>query len=555
MATPSVIIAGAGPSGLILAIILRKSGVSVRIIDKETTHRVGSRGSTIQPRTLELYDILGVLPDILKIGATLPSIAKYDHGEIRPTSMVKLADILEPTPDIPHPNAINVSQDLHEEILRNHLRMLGCSVELGSELRSFEQFPDHVVAHIVTIDSEGKQKEESTRYDWLVGTDGAHSVVRKQLGLSFLGETRTEDHIALGDITVEEGAEPGFWHMWTIPPKMMVLRSSSSTSKVFMFAYSGRPEHLADKTLTRDEFIEEFYAMTGRRDIKFGLATWMTNYRPNMRMVDKMRDGRVFIAGDAAHCHSPTGGQGLNSSVQDSANLGWKLALAAKGLASPTLLDTYSAERLRVIAQMLKLTTELYNQSFDALRAGAEADDKVWSRGGDLRMLGVNYCGSAIVLEAGAVPGGASTDSPYSQAHVDGARVQAGYRAPDASGLVCVRSGSGSDTDTSKMTSLFAVFSAAMHTVLLFGHGDEANVAEVLAGLPKDAVRAVEVLAPGQRTAGSVLVLEDQAGHAYAGYGMNANEPTVVVVRPDGVVGAVVSSVEGVEQYFKKIFL
>ncbi|KAJ7662139.1 FAD binding domain-containing protein [Mycena polygramma] len=541
----SVLIAGAGPSGLILALVLLKNGFSVRIIDKELKHRVGSRGSGVQPRTLELYDILGILPDILKAGEPIPLRAVYEPGEIKPHAMLNVVERIEPTPDTPYPNAYNINQDVHEEVLRAHLQKLGCFVELGSELRGFEQFPDHIVAHIVRTDANGTQIEERTRFDWLVGTDGAHSVVRKQLGLSFLGETRAE-HIAIGDIVVEEGVDPAFWHKWNVAPKLIALRSSGTKSKVFMFAYSGRPEHLADTPITREEFIENFYAITRRPDIKFGPTTWLSNWRPNMRMVDTMRSGRVFIAGDAAHCHSPTGGQGLNSCVQDVINLGWKLALVHKGLAAPALLDTYSEERLRVIAQMLKLTTELYNKTFNT--AGkADAGDSGSARGPDLSMLGVNYCGSSIVLEDEAgMPG----TSAYAKA--ESGPTRAAYRAPDASGLVRA----GDDVPTH----LFAIFSASAHTVLLFG-GDaaaHAGVAEVLDPLPEETVRTVQIVPQGQTagaSAGSALVMEDREGHAYAGYGVPVDKLTVVMVRPDGVVGATVTGAEGVERYFRNILL
>ncbi|KAJ7481766.1 FAD binding domain-containing protein [Mycena latifolia] len=553
MPSPSVLIAGAGPSGLILALVLLQNGVPVRIIEKEPKHRIGSRGTGVQPRTLELYDILGIFPSIQKVGETVPSMARYKPGDIEPFAVTKIAEWVEPTPAVPHANSLCLSQEFHEEILRDHLQKLSCSVELATELRGFEQFPDYVVANIVKTDTDGKEKAESTKFDWLVGADGARGIVRKQLGLSFLGETHEEQHIALGDIVIEEGVDPGLWHMWTIPRKLLALRSSGSTDKTFMFAYSGRPEHLAEKTLTREEFIEDFYELTSRRDVKFGAATWMTNWRPNMRMVDTMRSGRVFIAGDAAHCHSPTGGQGLNSSVQDVANLGWKLALVHKGLAPTSLLDTYSEERIRVIAQMLKLTTDLYNKTFDQVAMGAEAaDDSGWKRGGDLSMLGVNYRGSSIVLEDAAGAGAAASASAYAKAA--DSRVQAAYRAPDAPGLV--RAGS-SDAPTT----LFAVFRASVHTVLLF-RGDAAagaSISGVLGRLPQDAVRSVLVVPQGQ-TAGDdatlfAEALEDRAGHAYAGYGLIPGELAVVVVRPDGVVGAVVPDAEGVEHYFRKIFV
>ncbi|KAF8178161.1 FAD binding domain-containing protein [Mycena galopus ATCC 62051] len=535
MVTPSVLIAGAGPSGLILAFILLQNGVSVRIIDKETNHRIGSRGAAIQPRTLELYDILGILPNIRKAGVPIPPMEKYERGELKSMGSIILSPNLEPTPDTPYPNVHNIRQDYHEDILRAYLEKLSCSVELGTELVSFEQFPDRVVARIVKTDSDGSHHEETTTFDWLVGTDGAHSVVRRQLGLCFLGETREGD-VALGDIIVEEGLDPKSWHMWQEPPKLLILRSGS-TSNMFMFLCSGHSHDLTDKTMTREEFIEHFYALTDRRDVKFGPATWLSTWRPNIRMVDNMRVGRAFIAGDAAHCHSPTGGQGLNSSVQDAANLGWKLALVQKGLAPPALLDTYSEERLRVIAQMLKLTTDLYVNTFKG-----KTNDDSWARLGSLNMLSVNYSGSSIVQEDSDPVVGANAYS------LGRSGVQAAYRAPDAPGLVRARS-------EDAPTTLFSVFSVAVHTVLLFG-GEKTSRAEVLRRLPKAAVKAVQLLPQGQTaddSATSALVLEDRAGHAFAGYRVPVDKLTVVVVRPDGVVGAVVPDAEGVEQYFKKI--
>ncbi|KAJ6481833.1 hypothetical protein C8R45DRAFT_1100240 [Mycena sanguinolenta] len=409
--------AGAGPAGLVLALILLKNGVSVRIIDKEMEHRIGSRGSGIQPRTLELYHILGA-----------KAMANYVRGEIKPVGTVTLNEHTEPTLDTPHPVAYIVTQDIHEEILRAYLQDFSCSVELGSQLLSFEQFPDSVVARVAKTDSDGNTVEESTRFGWLVGTDGAHSVVRKQLGLSFLGETQSQ-HVALGDIVVE-GLDPKFWHMWNESPKLLLLRPSGSNSKVFMLVFIDRSKAFVNKTFTREELIDEFYAMTDRRDITFGPATWLSTYRSvGLRSFSRTLDispqakyahGRPDACGARIYCRrcsalsSPAGGQGLNSSVQDVINLGWKLALVQKGLAPEALLDTYAQERLR--------------KSFH----GDSNIQEGWFRGGDIQMLSVNYCGSSIVLEADAVQGPNVT--PYSKTSTG--RVQAAYRAPDAPGLV-----------------------------------------------------------------------------------------------------------------------
>lgn len=260
---------------------------------------------------------------------------------------------------------------------------------------------------------------------------------------------------------------------------------------------------------------------------------------------------------DAAHCHSPAGGQGLNSSVQDAANLGWKLALVVKGLASPALLDTYAEERLRVIAQMLELTTALYTKTFAGFTAGVDAE--AWTRGREMSMLGVNYYGSSIVREeadadaAGTLGAAGASASAYAQA--EGLRVQAAYRAPDASGLVRL------GTQDAVTTTLFAVFSAAAHTVLVFGGdaSERVGVAALVERFPGGIVRVVEVRAKGQPAGdvggGSALVLEDREGHAFRGYGVQPGALVVVVVRPDGVVGAVANDAGGVEKYFEKILI
>ncbi|KAJ7289168.1 FAD binding domain-containing protein [Mycena rebaudengoi] len=541
---PTVLIAGAGPSGLVLALTLLKNGIPVRIIDKEPKYSIGARGAAVQVRTLELYAILGI-PEIVQEGKYLLPMALYKPGEIKPEKTVALQPWKEPTPNLPHANCLIVSQDRHEEILRAHLEKLLVSVELGSELRSFEQFPDHIVAHIVKTDSDGKQSEESTKFGWLIGTDGAHSIVRKQLGLSFLGETKSQGQMALGDIVVEEGVDPNLWHVWSLDSQLMLLRMNGPTSKEGTFMYSGQPEHLKGKILTREEFIEEFYTVTGRRDVKFGEVKWLSSYTPNMRMVDRFRDGRVFVAGDAAHCHSPTGGQGLNASVQDSINLGWKLALVQKGLAPATLLDTYNEERIRVVAHMLHITTQLFEKTFGSTKGNGEQ----WERGSEMNMLGVNYRGSSIVVDAESTLSGSGA---YTSSEDGG--VQVAYRAPDASGLVTL----GSDAPTT----LFTIFSPAMHTVLVFGsdattHG---TVADALKCYSAELVQSMLLLPQGQATTESDVapftrVWEDREGHAYTGYGVPPAALTLVVVRPDGYVGVVTKAAEDLGRYFGKIFI
>ncbi|KAJ7167514.1 FAD binding domain-containing protein [Mycena filopes] len=516
MTPPSVLIAGAGPSGLVLAISLRQNGVPVRIIDKEPGPHVGNRGAGIMPRTLELYATLGILDDILSNARALVPMAMYDHGQLVPKSTLLLVEHHEPTPDVPHPNTLALNQDRHEEILRAYLEKLACTVEFGTELRSFEQSGESVVARTLKTAADGTESEETTE-------DGAHSSVRRQLGLSFLGETRTDKLQALGDIEVEEGLGSDFWHMWNAGAKMILLmQTRNASSKVFTFIYSNRSDKLEDVPSTRDAFVEEFYEVSGRRDVKFGKAAWLSKYRANIRMVDKLRDGRVFVAGDAAHCHTPSGGQGpelLRPRLRPIS--AGSSRSCHKGLAPTSLLDTYNEERLRVIAFMLDLTTARH----DEVAADLKKQGFKMQHPDRMRMLGVNYRGSSIVCEEPGV--GVELDA---YAGAAGGKIQAAYRAPDAPELVAAGPGT-----PSAATRLFDVFRGTTHTALVFGGDVERATAS-------DAQKFD-------------AVLEDRAGHAYRVYGVDAEALTVVVVRPDGFVGVVASNAEGIQRYFQKILI
>ncbi|EMD33646.1 hypothetical protein CERSUDRAFT_117754 [Gelatoporia subvermispora B] len=548
--TIPVLIVGAGPAGLVAALTLLKNGIPVRIIDKAAEFHVGRRGRGIQPRTLELFHMLGVLPDIMTASAEIVSTRVYKMpGGTEVISGFTMSPPVEPTPSTPFPRARSLGQDWSEGILREHLAKLGCHVELGTELLSFEQHPDHVTARIAKR-QDGKDSEETVNCHYLVGTDGGKGVVRKQLGLSFLGETRgSEQHIVVADFQLS-GLDPQFAHQWGEPSTKFVSLRPPEHDGYWTLLGGGKIDH-AKIVADKDELVAFLRAGTDRDDITVGHVKWTSEYRPNIRMVDKFGEGRVFLAGDAAHVHPPTGGQGLNSSVQDAFNLGWKLALVEKGLATPALLASYNEERLPVIAAMLKKSGELLTKTFKA-KAG---DTTPWQRGGALMQLGVNYRWSSIVVDewAGAEDVPEKPVDAYGGAGAEGI-VRGGDRAPDAPGLQKIK---GPDA-LGDVTSLFSIFSAAYHTVLVLTSSAE-EASTVLAGLkqyPADIIRSV-VIAPAGSPAPAVdadIVLEDRDGHAYAGYGIEQGQLAVVIVRPDDYVGGLVRGEQGVESYFARVF-
>ncbi|KIY53608.1 hypothetical protein FISHEDRAFT_32989, partial [Fistulina hepatica ATCC 64428] len=533
---------GAGPTGLVLALALAKNGVPVRVIDKLITPRIGQKGSGIQPRTQDVYQFLGVQDDIAAAGYMVPKLHLYKlPGGTEVEKVIEMVPILEPTPALPHRNSIMLGQDLHEAILRKHLQKAGYSVENGVELRSYEQFNDHVEVVLAKHSADGSDIRETAVFDYVVGCDGAKSVVRHGAAFTFEGETRVDEALAIGDIYVVEGlSSETKWHAWGIAKTGMVtMRNCPDVSdRLFSFMIS-LPGRVDEVVTGRDKVIDAFYEISGRRDVEFGKLVWLSKYQPNIRMVNDFRMNRVFVAGDAAHAHSPTGGQGLNSSVQDAYNLAWKLVLVLKGRASPTLLDSYSSERIPVIAEMLNMSTRLLNKTFEH----HPDPDSTFRRGGALNQLGVNYRGSPIVIDERTPEGQTKNPSVYVATGI----LQAGDRAPDAP--------LNKDGATVR---LFDIFKPAEHHVLVFSTNRDAvnTVAAAVSTFPAGIVSA-SVIVPAGASVNDVKlpVLEDKDGTSYTAYDIcNPTETTIVIVRPDGVVGAVLVSTEGINRYFAKIF-
>ncbi|KIY46797.1 hypothetical protein FISHEDRAFT_75323 [Fistulina hepatica ATCC 64428] len=540
-ALPNVLVVGAGPTGLVLALALAKNGIHVRVIDKLTTPRIGQKGPGIQPRTQDVYQFLGVLNDIAAAGHLVPKMYHYKlPGGTEVEKVTEMMPILEPSPALPHRNVFMLGQDLHEAILRKHLQKAGYNVENGVELRSYEQFDDHVEVVLAKHNADGSDIRETAVFDYMVGCDGAKSVVRHGAAFTFEGETRVDEALAIGDIYVAEGlSRETKWHAWGIAKTgMVMMRTCPDVSdRLFSFVVS-LPGRVDEVVSGRDKMIDAFYEISGRRDVKFGELVWLSKYQPNIRMVNDFRMNRVFVAGDAAHAHSPTGGQGLNSSVQDSYNLAWKLALVLKGLAPPTLLDSYSSERIPVIAEMLNMSTRLLNKTFEHLPDPVST----WRRDGALNQLGVNYRGSPIVIDERTPEGQTKNPSVYVATGI----LQAGDRAPDAplnKGGATVR--------------LFDIFKPAEHHVLIFSTNKDVvdTVSAAVSTFPAGTVSASVVVPAGASIDVKLPVLEDKDGAAYTAYNIyNPTETTIVIVRPDGVVGAVLVNTDGIKRYLAKIF-
>ncbi|HEY2665107.1 MAG TPA: FAD-dependent monooxygenase [Candidatus Binataceae bacterium] len=304
-----ILIAGAGPTGLTLALDLARRGISFRLIEAAATPFEGSRGKGIQPRTLEIFDDLGVIDAILAAGAVYPKFRTHlGSFSLRAGS---LASFKQPTESVPYPNLWMVSQARTEAILRERLRALGGEVEFGKALGTFKQNEHEVCATLST--------GETVRADFLVGADGGHSMVRKALGLRFEGGALDDQPMLVADVEID-GLDRRDWHLWPFVKGGVIGLCPLPHTSLFQFTSKAR---------TAAASVEDaVHKATGHRVRR---VAWSSIYQPAVRMVDRYRVGRVFLAGDAAHVHPPAGGQGLNTGVQDAYNLGWKLAYVARG--------------------------------------------------------------------------------------------------------------------------------------------------------------------------------------------------------------------------------
>ncbi|MEV3963580.1 FAD-dependent monooxygenase [Nocardia sp. NPDC050193] len=319
--SPSVLIAGAGPTGLALALDLARRNIAVRIVDKAVEFCPGSRGDGIQPRTLEVFDDLGVLDAVWTAGAPAPVMRAYFDGQ--PVGERRMAEPVDPTPAVPYPNGWFLGQAQTETILRTRLAEFGVRVELGTTLVSFTQDEASVTAHL-----SSDRGPETVRSAYLVGADGGASTVRKQAGIAFAGTTDESLRMLLGDVRADAlDHDYGYWFAAAAEPTRGIALSPLPGGRHFQFAAP-----FADGTEPTLETLQAaMNRWSGRTDITLTDLTWATVWRPNIRLAERFRAGRVLLAGDAAHVHPPTGGQGMNTGIQDAYNLGWKLAAALAG--------------------------------------------------------------------------------------------------------------------------------------------------------------------------------------------------------------------------------
>ncbi|KAI2631201.1 FAD binding domain-containing protein [Xylaria nigripes] len=341
-----VLIVGAGPTGMTMALELVMQGISFRIIDKATERSPHSRALVLQPRTLEIFNRhKGIgLENLIRL-STRPTIAcVYMSG--KKVAEVNSGDIKTPGTRFPNPAA--VSQCETERWLESTLAKHGVQVELGVEAKRITQDADGVSV-IVSTDNSA---EDEIRAKFVVGADGAHSVVRHAAkNLTFNGDAYPQDLIC-ADIYMDTQMPGGRIYVCLGKGVLIVIPLKDGMVRLVV----SRP----GQDTTRDPKLEDFQDAVRDFFPRGGFlhdATWFTRFRLHHRGVNRYRDGRLFVAGDAAHIHSPMGGQGMNTGIQDAANLGWKLAAVLRHEKPDSFLDSYHNERHR-LGQYLLVNTD-----------------------------------------------------------------------------------------------------------------------------------------------------------------------------------------------------
>lgn len=480
-ASVEVLICGAGAAGLTLAIDLARRGVAIRLIDKLPAPFAGSRGKGIQPRTLEVFEDLGVVDRLAALGGPYPTqrLHAADGTHLDTQEIVTSP----PTAQEPYRTPLMIPQFRTEAVLRERLAELGGAPEYGRELTGFDQDADGVTATVA-----GPDGVETIRCRWLVGGDGGRSFVRRALDIGFPGKTLGVRAV-VADIELD-GLSRDAWHragegdmdrqigFCPLPhTDLFQLQAPIPLEGEFDLSAAGL-----------QAFVDSRWPSGG---LTVGKVAWASAYGMNARLADRYRVGRVLLIGDAAHIHPPTGGQGLNTSVQDAYNLGWKLAAVLAG-APDALIDTYEEERRPIAAGMLGLATGLLDKA-------KQGDMK---RGREVHQLDLGYRFSSLALEAER-PEGA---------------LQPGDRAPD--GLLRGAAG--------RPVRLFDLLAGPHWTLLARGVGPTALPA------PRPGLRIHAIGAAGE--------LHDPDDALAATYGLADGE--LVLIRPDGYVATILAATD-----------
>lgn len=525
------LIVGAGPVGLTLACQLQRYGVSFRIVDKLDGPVIRTKAAAIWSRTFEFLSQLGLEKEFLEAGLHCCSANLYADGK-------RFLKLHFDTVDSFYNFVLMIPQHATERLLREELAKNGVEVHYNCGLNSLEDTRERVTV--------GLSNGESLTCRWLVGCDGAHSAVRRALGLQFAGE-KLDSNWVVADLYLEQAA--------TKEEIMIVMHDSGPTALFPLGDMFYRVVAQVDEVAEAGDF--EGAAGALRRlfaERVAGLATMgevkdAGYFAIHERQVEKYQKGRVFLAGDAAHVHSPLGGQGMNTGMHDAYNLGWKIGLVSKGLASEALLETYNGERFPIGKKLVQATsfgTKMVTQRQPLVAALRKQAAKILTQlpvvqhkaRDTLTEVNIHYRGGPLSKEPEAFP----------RAWRFKKGVRSGERAPDAVA-----------TSNGRETRLMYHLTGCRFHLLLFG-GEEQDCWSAFSPWVdrvrekySDLVQIVwigvdEALPPNAEGELHLIDQTEELHHLYA-----ATEPSAYLLRPDAYVAYRSQSLkaEELDDYFK----
>ncbi|NJP50561.1 pentachlorophenol monooxygenase [Streptomyces sp. SBST2-5] len=408
-----VLIVGAGPTGLTLGIDLARRGVDALVVERGQGLFPGSRGKGFQPRTMEVFDDLGVVEAIRAAGSGYPVGMIWRDGE-RLGEHRMFDPVEDGESDSPYLEPCMLPQWRTQEILLARLEELGGRVAFGREVTGvrLDGDGDGGAAESGVTVRFASGEEVHARY--VVAADGGQSTVRRALGIGMTGEEIEPSPMLVADVRLT-GLDRDNWHIFPphgdsgdfltlcpLPGEDFQLVARFPEGTLVDLSPEGVRRVVAERTHLSPSDVTE--------------VRWASDFRPRAALADRFRAGGVFLAGDAAHVHSPAGGQGLNTSVQDAYNLGWKLGAVLRGEADPALLDTYEEERRRIAADMLRLTTGVHRGEV--------------RRGAATRQLALGYRDSSLSRETRTTAGPVRAGDRAPDGTVDGVRLFDAFRGP-----------------------------------------------------------------------------------------------------------------------------
>lgn len=527
----SVLIVGAGPVGLALAVELARRGVQFRIIERLTERSHLSKALGVHARTLELFEDMGVFDEFSRRGVVVHGASVYDKRK-------RIFHISTDELDCPHPFVLMIPQSETEKILEAKLNELGGKVERGSELIGLTQNGN---VNATIRHSDGSQ--ETLQCEWMIGCDGAHSAVRKLLGIKFEGEAYEETFAAVDCALAADVRRDEVNTFFSEHGTLVVFPLPAGRWRIIYQVKEARDKDAAP-TLEEAQHMLDVGGPGGT----ISDPTWLAYFRISRRHVSNYRQGRVFIAGDAAHIHSPLGGQGMNTGIQDAVNLAWKLQLTLSGIAKDALLDSYHDERYPIAKDVLHgtdfatkvamlrspVSQSIRNQVMAFLVSQEVIQQRILRAGSE---IAVNYRSSKIVGEYRGNIFGTAPEVPSVLEFIEFANgPRSGDRAPD----VCFVDGNGADTR------LFDVIRGQGFKLLLFdgsaassqGYTNLKHIAAAARNKFGDLMTIFVVSqhdnVPPELLAATILIADKQMD-VHRKFG--ANSECLYLIRPDGYIG------------------